>query len=152
VNSLFGYTRSVIHHLERFSRNWRVGESIKIIDLATGSADIPRAILKWARQRKFDVSIVAVDRHQATVHAAASAGTDPNLSIVQDDVFNMGFAAGDFDYALTSLFLHHLDEERSSRRCGSGSAGKKGELLRRICSGIAVRMRGSSFSPCCPAR
>ena len=63
VNSLLGYTRSIIAHLRRFSRNWKSGQRIDIIDLATGSADIPCAILRWAAANNFDVHIVAVDRH-----------------------------------------------------------------------------------------
>src|SRR3712207_8990927 len=46
------------------------GERIRIIDLATGSADIPRAILRWADRRGFDVRIVGVDRHGVTAGAA----------------------------------------------------------------------------------
>ena len=30
------------------------------------------------------------------------------LRIVQGDVFDLPFAAGSFDYALTAMFLHHL--------------------------------------------
>src|SRR5436853_2935239 len=112
VNSLFGYTRSIIKHLDRFSRGWKSGERINIIDLATGSADIPRAILKWAAKKGFDVHIVAIDRHPITTRAAAAAGDDPRLRIIQADVFALPFADACFDYALTALFLHHLNEEQ----------------------------------------
>src|SRR5262245_3917992 len=44
VNSLLGYTRATIGHLKRFSREWKKDEPIRILDVATGSADIPRAI------------------------------------------------------------------------------------------------------------
>jgi len=111
INSTLGYTRSIIHHLKRFSRSWKVGQRIDIIDLATGSADIPRAILQWATADGFDVHIVAVDRHPITARAAAAQGSDPRLQIVQADVFSLPFADQSFDYALTAMFLHHLDEE-----------------------------------------
>ena len=48
VNRLFGYTRSTLGHLKRFSRRWKPGERVRILDVATGSADVPRAILRWA--------------------------------------------------------------------------------------------------------
>ena len=110
INALLGYTRATLRHLDRFSRNWTPGQQIRIIDLATGSADIPRAILRWADRKGFDVRIVAVDRHAVTASAAALANTDPRLQIVQADVFDLPFAPGSFDYALTAMFLHHLDE------------------------------------------
>lgn len=109
INAALGYTRAILHHLDRFSRTWQPGQRIEMIDLATGSADIPRAILAWARRRGFDVHIVGVDRHAVTAQAAAADG-DPRLRIVQADVFELPFADGSFDYALSAMFLHHLDE------------------------------------------
>ncbi|HEY7118812.1 MAG TPA: methyltransferase domain-containing protein [Tepidisphaeraceae bacterium] len=111
INSLLGYTRATLRHLEGFSRGWRAGERIRIIDLATGSADIPRAILRWADWKGFDVRIVGVDRHAVTA-AAAGSNCDPRLRIVRADVFELPFAPGSFDYALTAMFLHHLDDDQ----------------------------------------
>ncbi|MDB5319810.1 MAG: Methyltransferase type 11 [Phycisphaerales bacterium] len=110
INSLLGYTRATLKHLDHFSRSWKQGERINIVDLATGSADIPRAILRWADRKGFDVHIVGVDRHPVTVQAAEAGPADPRLRIVQGDVFNLPFPAGSFDYALTAMFLHHLDD------------------------------------------
>jgi len=111
INSALGYTRSIIHHLKRFSRTWKPDQRIHIVDLATGSADIPRAILRWAAANNFDVHVVGVDRHHVTARAAATQNHDPRLKIVQADVFALPFADQTFDYALTAMFLHHLDEE-----------------------------------------
>jgi hypothetical protein len=115
VNRLFGYTRQTISHLERFSRNWRSEERITIADFATGSADVPRAILGWADQRGFDVRIVGLDLHPATASIALSASADDRLSIVCASAMAAPFATGSFDYALTSMFLHHLDENDAVR-------------------------------------
>jgi ubiquinone/menaquinone biosynthesis C-methylase UbiE len=113
INSFLGYTRATLRHLERFSRAWRPGQRIDIIDLATGSGDLPRAILRWARRSGFDVHIVAVDRHPVTARSAAGGPADPRLTIVQADVLQLPFAPGSFDYALTSMFLHHLDDAQT---------------------------------------
>jgi ubiquinone/menaquinone biosynthesis C-methylase UbiE len=115
VNSWLGYTRSTLSHLKRFSRSWKPGQRIDIIDLATGSADIPRAILKWAGSRGFDVHIVGVDRHALTAQTAETCQPDPRLRIVQADVFDLPFAPGSFDYALTAMFLHHLQDAQATR-------------------------------------
>jgi ubiquinone/menaquinone biosynthesis C-methylase UbiE len=108
INALLGYTRATLSHLHRLSRSWRRGEQIRIIDLATGSADIPRAILRWADRHRWDVLVVGVDRHPVT--AATAANVDPRLQIVQADVFDLPFEPNSFDYALNAMFLHHLDE------------------------------------------
>lgn len=110
INSLLGYTRATLAHLKRFSRSWKKGERIEILDLATGSADIPRAILKWAAQAGHDVHIVGVDRHPVTVRQAEEGEPNARLKIVQGDVFDLPFQAGSFDYVLTAMFLHHLED------------------------------------------
>jgi SAM-dependent methyltransferase len=112
VNSRAGYTRATLCHLKGFARRWKPGQTIRMIDLATGSADIPRAILRWSRAAGFDVKIVGVDRH-ATTALAAAAQSDPDLTIIQCDVLAMPFEPGSFDYAVTGLFLHHLDDDQA---------------------------------------
>ena len=113
VNTLLGYTRATISHLERFSRRWKPGERVEMIDLATGSGDVPRAVLRWASRRGFDVRIVGLDRHAETIAAARDEGDDPRFTIVQGDALNVPFADGSFDYALTSMFLHHLSDDEA---------------------------------------
>lgn len=112
VNRRVGYTRATLQHLQQFAKRWKPGQSIRIIDLATGSADIPRAILHWSRAAGFDIKIVGIDRH-ATTALAAAAESDPNLTIIQGDVLAMPFEPGSFDYAVTGLFLHHLDDDQA---------------------------------------
>src|SRR5882724_4512402 len=63
MNRLLGYNRLIVHHLERFSVRWAPGQTIRIADVGTGSADIPLTILKWAQKKGFDIRIVAVDLH-----------------------------------------------------------------------------------------
>jgi SAM-dependent methyltransferase len=110
VNALFGYTRQTISHLERFSRGWREGEVIRIVDFATGSADVPMAILKWGERRGFNLRIVGFDLHAGTARLAKAQAIHPNLSIICASAMSVPFEAESFDYAITSMFLHHLDE------------------------------------------
>jgi len=112
VNSLLGYTRATLSHLNRFSKNWKPGERIRILDVATGSADIPRAIANWARQKQFNVQVVGLDRHSLTAQTAREQiQSDQPINIVRGDALSLPFEDGSFDYVLTSMFLHHLDED-----------------------------------------
>src|SRR5688500_12211507 len=70
VNALLFYTRATISHLKRFSRNWKRDETIRIIDFATGSADVPLAILRWANRKKWRVEVVGIDLHSVTANIA----------------------------------------------------------------------------------
>jgi SAM-dependent methyltransferase len=111
VNVLFGYTRATLSHFKRFSEGWTPGRTIRILDLATGSADVPKAVLRWASRAGFDVRIVGIDLHARTVAEAAADNNDVRLSIVRGDAMKLPFEDDTFDYALTNMFLHHLDDD-----------------------------------------
>jgi len=111
INRFLGYTRATLSHLQQFSHTWTPGQRIDILDIATGSADIPRAILKWADRRQFDVRITAVDRHPGTIAIARQQTPDARIHLMQADALALPFADTSFDYCLTSMFLHHLDDE-----------------------------------------
>jgi 2-polyprenyl-3-methyl-5-hydroxy-6-metoxy-1,4-benzoquinol methylase len=114
INRLLGYTRATLHYLDLFSKTWPRDEIIRIADFATGSADIPRAILRWATNRGFQVQIVGIDLHPTTVQIARSLGPrDPRLSVIVGDALAAPFEDDSFDYALTAMFLHHLSDEQA---------------------------------------
>jgi ubiquinone/menaquinone biosynthesis C-methylase UbiE len=116
VNALFGYTRATLSHFDRFARSWKNDQSITILDVATGSADIPRAIARWAKQRQLDVRIVGLDRHALTAQMAhEQIHLEPNIEIVRGDALRLPFADGSFDYVTTNMFLHHLDDDAVAR-------------------------------------
>ena len=116
VNTWLRYTRATIGHLARFSRGWMRGEPIHIVDFATGSADVPRATLRWAGRHGHDVRVVGIDLHPLTARAALDGQPrEPRLSIVRADALRAPFADGSFDYALCSMFLHHLSDDDAVR-------------------------------------
>lgn len=113
INRAMGYIRMILEQFDRFSVNWKPGQIIRIVDIGTGSADIPAAILKWADRRGFSIQIVGVDLHPRIAVEAAAAINDPRLQIVRCDALHLPFADGSFDYAITSMFLHHLSDEQA---------------------------------------
>jgi len=111
INRLMGYDRLIVHYLRGFSARWKRGETIRILDVATGSADIPQAILRWASRRGLDVRVVGIDLSpQVIATARETAEAEPCLQIVAGDATRLPFEDNSFDYAVTSMFLHHLDE------------------------------------------
>ena len=113
VNTLLGYHRATISHLDRFSRAWEPSETIRVLDVATGSGDLPRAILRWAARRGLDVRVVGVDLHEQTLREAAAqtpAAPGNRIRFARADALRLPFADGAFDYATCAMFLHHLDD------------------------------------------
>jgi ubiquinone/menaquinone biosynthesis C-methylase UbiE len=117
VNSLLGYHRATIGHLRRFSRGWAPGRPVTVLDVATGSGDLPRAVLLWARRRGLDVRVVGADLHATTLAEAAArtpAADAGRIQFVRADALGLPFADGAFDYATTSMFLHHLGDDAAA--------------------------------------
>jgi 2-polyprenyl-3-methyl-5-hydroxy-6-metoxy-1,4-benzoquinol methylase len=115
INRCLGYTRSTVFHLARFARHWIPAEPVRILDLATGSADVPRAILRFADRAGHNIRITAVDLHAHTIDFARRRTDDPRIDLIRADVFDLPFPPASFDYVVTSMFLHHLDEDQIVR-------------------------------------
>jgi ubiquinone/menaquinone biosynthesis C-methylase UbiE len=113
VNQRLGYTRATISHLDRLTRDWPAGRVMTILDVATGSADVPRAVCSWADRRGLDVRVVGVDRHPVTLSIARRRTNDSRIELVRGDALDLPFGDDSFDYALCSMFLHHLGEDEA---------------------------------------
>ena len=86
-------------------------KSLSILDLGTGSADIPRALVAWARQKKIAITITAVDGNAEILNFAKSASRDwPEINFAQHDLRSLPYAKDSFDLVLCSLALHHFTE------------------------------------------
>src|SRR5437879_7550152 len=117
LNRWFGSYRLVLG----FIRRWiKPGARLRIVDLATGSGDIPRLIINHSRAIGALVEIDAVDRQSATVDIARelSAGY-PEISYIDADILEWKAAAA-HDIALCTLTLTHFSNEdavKVLRRC-----------------------------------
>jgi len=111
VNRLLSGSRAVIYHLNQWAKSWAPESRIEILDIGTGCADIPLAITRWAARRKLQIHITAVDRHAGTLeHARRQVADHPDITLLQADALDLPFKAGQFDYVLASMFLHHLTD------------------------------------------
>jgi 2-polyprenyl-3-methyl-5-hydroxy-6-metoxy-1,4-benzoquinol methylase len=127
LNRYFGSYRLIEH----FLRRWIQPQSrIRILDLATGSGDIPRLIVDYARSAGTEVTVDAVDQQPSTLEIARSLSRDyPQIEFFEADVLSFGCSRGalsprqddeTYDIVLCSLALHHFGEEAAVellRRC-----------------------------------
>ncbi len=109
VNAVFGYTRTTLSHLERLTRNWPAGRVLRVLDVATGSADVPVAVARWAKRRGIAVMCVGIDLHQSTLDYATQ-NTSTIIPLVRGDALRLPFGDGAFDIVMTSMFTHHLPD------------------------------------------
>ena len=116
VNRWLGGTRVVLHHLERLiARHPR--PSYRILDLATGSGDIPLQVARWARERDVQVEIVASDNHATTLALAREhVAGNPAVRVAEADALALPWPDESFDVVLLSTALHHFDDDQDCLR------------------------------------
>jgi 2-polyprenyl-3-methyl-5-hydroxy-6-metoxy-1,4-benzoquinol methylase len=113
VNRWLGGRRALLHHLAALLPP---GRPATLLDAGTGSGDLPRAIVAWARRRHTPVRIVATDLHPQILAIARRRTADfPEIVLGQADVRALPFPDRAFDLALLSLTLHHLDDDDAVR-------------------------------------
>jgi len=117
LNRWFGSYRLV----SSFIRRWIIpGAQMRVVDLATGSGDIPRLLVDYARRVGTQVKIDAVDQQIATLEIARSLSANyPEISYHAANILEWDCADG-YDIALCSLVLHHFNNDdavKLLRRC-----------------------------------
>jgi len=117
LNRWFGSYRLV----SCFMRRWIMpGARMRVVDLATGSGDIPRLLVDHARKIGAQIEIDAIDQQAATVEIARSLSAEyPEISYHPANILEWGSAQA-CDIALCSLVLHHFSDDdavRLLRRC-----------------------------------
>lgn len=107
VNRWLGGTRALLRHMTPLIAERGV---TRILDIGTGSADLPRSIVDWARRQQRNVEIVAADLHpQMRAIAAQQCAAYPEITVQYADAVSLPFDGSSFDVALLSLTLHHFD-------------------------------------------
>ena len=119
VNRFLGGTRAIFSALTPMLAELPANRPVRILDIATGSADIPRAIARAAYAGRFgknrEIEITAIDNHPKTLAVAARQTPTihyPEIEIVHANAFALPYSDGAFDIALCSLAFHHFGRER----------------------------------------
>ncbi len=117
VNQLLGGTSTVLRHLPRLFATISANEHpVTLLDLATGSGDIPLAIARWAKDRNLAVTIVASDSSKEILALAQKQIVGhPEITLAQYDARAVPLPDKQFDIVLCSLALHHFSPDDGVR-------------------------------------
>jgi ubiquinone/menaquinone biosynthesis C-methylase UbiE len=98
---------------------------LTVLDVGTGGADLPLALVAEARRLGRRIRIVAVDRDPTTLaYARRKTEGAPEIELKAADALALPFAPASFDVVTASLFLHHFSHDDAVRLLSS---------FRRIC-------------------
>lgn len=108
--------------------------TIRLLDVGTGGADIPLALLADWRRRGLDGHVTAVDSRAEVLAAAITERPElegiAGIELVQADGLALPFEDRSFDIAHASLVLHHFDP--------AGATALVGEMARVASIGIVI--------------
>lgn len=108
TNRRFGGRRLVLGYLDAFLPHL-ASRPLTLLDVATASADIPCAIAAWARARRVDLRVTALDLSaDILAHAARDVSRFPEITLLRADARTMPFADQTFDVVVCGLAMHHF--------------------------------------------
>jgi len=112
LNRWFGSYRQVRYFLHRWLKP--KGKA-RILDVSTGSGDIPRLIVDFARKENVSVQIDAIDQQASTIEIARRLSNDyPEIEFFCANLFAWT-PSEPYDIVLCSLTLHHFSEDDAVR-------------------------------------
>src|ERR1017187_10806074 len=110
VNCRFGGIRIVRRFLATETAGRHASAPYRILDIGSGSCDIPLAVSRWARARAIPLHFTCLEMASHAVDIArvrlARAG-DPAVELLQEDALTHQ-PAEPYDCAVASMCFHHL--------------------------------------------
>jgi SAM-dependent methyltransferase len=107
VNALLGGRRAAWLAVRPFLQP---AFATRILDVGTGSADIPIDLAARAARARLPLHVTATDLHpQMLGIARRRTARSPVISVEAADALNLPYDDGAFDVALLSLTLHHFE-------------------------------------------
>lgn len=122
-NRRFGSHRLIRHFLLRWLKP---NTNMRVLDFATGSGDIPRLIVDFARANRVPIRVDAIDQQGSTVEIARTLSVNyPEITFKAADLFEWN-PPEPYNIVLCTLALHHFTETDAVRvlqKCAMSSRG-----------------------------
>ena len=116
LNGLFGGRLLTLRHVRHLLRGLPADRPITVLDVGAGAADIPVALVRWARRAGRAIRVFALDRDAATLRVARRrAAGYPEITLIQGDALALPVRVESVDVVISALTLHHLEPEHAAR-------------------------------------
>jgi 2-polyprenyl-3-methyl-5-hydroxy-6-metoxy-1,4-benzoquinol methylase len=109
----------------------------RVLDIGTGGADLPRALLRWARADGLRLEVTAIDPDSRALDWALGQPTEPGLVLRREMSRELAEAGERFDVVTSNHVLHHLDGREfgalladSERLAAGGGIAVHGDIER----------------------
>jgi hypothetical protein len=116
LNRFFGGGRLTVSHVRRLLETLPADRPATVLDVGAGAADIPVALVRWARRAGRRIRVLALDRDAATLrYARGVAAAYPEITFLQGDALGLPVHPGSVDVVISAMTLHHLQPEDAVR-------------------------------------
>jgi len=102
--------------ISMFLSRWiKPGARMRVVDLATGSGDIPRLTAEYGRKIGAELQIDALDGQLATLEIARKLSVNyPEINFIQANILEWNVSE-QYDLVFCTLALHHFSDEDAVR-------------------------------------
>jgi SAM-dependent methyltransferase len=108
ANRLLLSNRAILRCIGIWLAQVPAGQSVTMLDVATGAGGLPRAIRAWARRTGRQVRLLASDVDRTVIGIARQTLRLRNVDLIQHDALHMPFADGSIDVVTCAFALHHF--------------------------------------------
>ena len=116
-NLRFGGVRVMRREIARLLRAGAGAPGVTLLDVGTGSADIPAALLQWLERSGVAARAHALDfKDDILMEARRYLGAGaPGLSLMQGEAERLPCRDRSVDFVVSSTFIHHLEQDQALR-------------------------------------
>jgi 2-polyprenyl-3-methyl-5-hydroxy-6-metoxy-1,4-benzoquinol methylase len=114
VNRFGGGTKAVANYLATEISHNGDSPSVRILDIGSGTCDIPLAIVKWARNRSQNIEFTCLETNETALKIAGENIKRSGFGAIElkdESIFEFN-CRQQFDYAIGSMFFHHFRDEQ----------------------------------------
>ncbi len=120
VNRSFGGISNVRRFIRRELKRLQPGSTLRVLDIGSGSCDIPIAICRWAESKGYKIHFTCLEIYGPAVALSRekikNSGLD-SIEILQEDAF-LHQPVAPYDCAVSSMCFHHFKDEDILRLVG----------------------------------
>ena len=85
--------------------------NFSVLDVGAGSGELLRVIARFARRQKRTAHLFGLELNKRSAEAILEESKDfQEIKAVRGNALNLPFSDNSFDYAICSLFTHHLND------------------------------------------
>lgn len=117
INRLSRTARALWRPIRALARERSGSRPLRVLDVASGGGDVAIALARQAARERIDLWVEGCDISERAVDYARRSALRrgaANIAFRQRDVLRESLPQG-FDVIVSSLFLHHLDEQDAGR-------------------------------------